>query len=102
MTDRETAIVTMARLDDPAVEPEQVEVYVDDGTPVDPQLRERHMGTPASEPPAPGNTITVTRAELADMIATAAAAAVAAQQSTAATTAEIRQAARTALTQEVL
>lgn len=68
---RETTFITVLRVG--ADEPEQVEVYADDGTPVDPKQRALHMGTPADD------QVTVTRAELADIIATAAAAAVAAQ-----------------------
>ena len=97
MADRETCVVAMAPIGVPDVEPQEVQVYVDDGTPVDPKLLQRNS-TPADQ--AADGPIIVTRAELADMIADAAAAAVAAQQSTPGATAEIRQAARAALTEE--
>lgn len=86
---RETTFITVLRVG--ADEPEQVEVYADDGTPVDPERRALHMGTPADE------QITVTRAELADMIANAITAAGAAQQRTGATTATVRAAALSAI-----
>lgn len=68
---RETTFITVLRVGE--TEPEQVEVYADDGTPVDPVQRARHMGVPADE------QITVTHAQLADIVATAVAAAVDAQ-----------------------
>ncbi|TXH22408.1 MAG: hypothetical protein E6R06_17195 [Mycobacterium sp.] len=67
---RETTFITVLRIGE--TEPEQVEVYADDGTPVDPEQRALHMGTPADE------QVTVTRAELSDIVAAATAAAVAA------------------------
>lgn len=96
MTDRETAFVTMIRLDVPDAEPEQVEVYADDGLPVDPARLDAHMGTQAESPAA--DTVTVTRAELADMIADAAAAAATAQAVKNATPTVVRAAARAAIT----
>lgn len=65
-----TFMVPMIRLDVPDAEPELVEVYAD-GTWVADPWPERVL-TPTE------GTVTVTRAELADMIATAATAAVAA------------------------
>lgn len=66
-----TFMVPMIRLDIPDAEPEMVEVY-QDGTFVADPWPDRVL-TLAEE------TVTVTRAELADLIAAAAAAAVAAQ-----------------------
>ena len=95
MTQRETAFMEMTRLDVPGAETERVEVYIDDGTPVDPERLARHMGVPVADPA--DEPITLTRTELADMIATAAAAAVTAQADQATTT-TIRAAALNAIT----
>ncbi len=69
----------------------------EDGTPhnpADPAWNHVPAADPADEP------ITLTHAELADMIASAAAAAVTAERSKSSTPEQIRQAARAALTEE--
>lgn len=60
---RETAIMTMTRLDSPGAPPEHIEVYVDNGELVDPSILPQ-----VASPPPTADQITMSRDELDALI----------------------------------